>query len=55
MFPYITPHQKTNCAKCREGANLYNHCAFCGANYDSLEQLAGHLDNCPEYKKVFGG
>ncbi len=49
---FITPHQKKRCHKCYIDASVFRHCAFCGEDFDSLEKLADHMDECEWYPIV---
>ena len=50
----ITPHHNKPCEMCRDDANKYNHCAFCGSTFNTWDDLSAHLDVCDWYAEVMG-
>jgi len=50
-------HQLSYCAMCEDDAVKYNHCAWCGLTFTTLDKLSDHLDesNCFEnMRKALG-
>lgn len=46
--PLITEHHMKPCKMCADDASKYNHCAFCGLTFETMDELVYHLDDCPE-------
>lgn len=41
----LSEHQMTACWKCAEDPSRYNHCAWCGGEFGTVEQLIEHMDS----------
>jgi hypothetical protein len=39
------PSDQPNCKYCKVDANMFNHCAYCGAFLRTSDRLAAHMDD----------